>query len=324
MNVSVVKMYGDLMVFSGTANRPLAEAVACRLGVELGGADIIQFVNSNTFVRLHRSVRGKDVFLIQPTSAPVNEMLMELLIFIDTLRRDSAGRITAVIPYYGYGRTDKKDQPRVPITARLVADLIAVAGADRVVTLDLHAKQIQGFFSIACDELPALDQFVEHYKAHPIPDASVVAPDIGSLRRARNFAEKLGLPLAIVEKRRSLDGSGTELFNLIGDVVDRNVIIVDDEIDTGGTLVKAASFVRERGARQVVACATHAILSADAPERIRDSVLSEVVVTDTVYISPDKHARCGNKLHILPIAPLLADVILRIHEGRSVGELFKE
>ncbi len=324
MNVSLVKMYGDLMVFSGTANRPLAEAVACRLGVELGGADIIQFVNSNTFVRLHRSVRGKDVFLIQPTSAPVNEMLMELLIFIDTLRRDSAGRITAVIPYYGYGRTDKKDQPRVPITARLVADLIAVAGADRVVTLDLHAKQIQGFFSIACDELPALDQFVEHYKAHPVPNATVVAPDIGSLRRARNFAEKLELPLAIVEKRRSLDGSGTELLNLIGDVADRNVIIVDDEIDTGGTLVKAASFVREQGARRVVACATHAILSADAPERIRDSALAEVVVTDTVYISPDKHARCGNKLHVLPIAPLLADVILRIHEGRSVGELFKE
>lgn len=324
MNVSVVKMYGDLTVFSGTANRPLAEAIACRLGIGLGGADIIQFANSNSFVRLHRSVRGKDVFLIQPTSAPVNEMLMELLIFIDTLRRDSAGRITAVIPYYGYGRTDKKDQPRVPITARLVADLIAVAGADRVVTLDLHAKQIQGFFSIACDELPALDQFVEHYRTYPVPDATVVAPDIGSLRRARNFAEKLGLPLAIVEKRRSLDGSGTELFNLIGDVADKNVIIVDDEIDTGGTLVKAANFVREQGARQVVACATHAILSADASERIRDSALAEVVVTDTVYISPDKHTRCGNKLHVLSIAPLLADVILRIHEGRSVGELFKE
>lgn len=324
MNVSVVKMYGDLMVFSGTANRPLAEAVAHRLGVELGGADIIQFVNSNTFVRLHHSVRGKDVFLIQPTSAPANEKLMELLIFIDTLRRDSAGRITAVIPYYGYGRTDKKDQPRVPITARLVADLIAVAGADRVVTLDFHAKQIQGFFSIACDELPALHQFVEHYKAHLVPDATVVAPDIGSLRRARNFAEKLELPLAIVEKRRSLDGSGTELLNLIGDVAGRNVIIVDDEIDTGGTLVKAANFVREKGARQIVACATHAILSADAPERIRDSALAEVVVTDTVEIPPSKQARSGNKLHVLPIAPLLADVILRIHEGRSVGELFKE
>lgn len=324
MHASIVKMYGDLMIFSGTANRPLAEAIAACLDVELGGADIEQFVNSNTFVRLHQSVRAKDVFLIQPTSAPVNDNLMELLIFIDTLQRDSAGRITAVVPYYGYGRTDKKDQPRVPITARLVADLIEVAGADRVVTLDLHAKQIQGFFSIACDELPALDLFVDHYRAHPIPDATVVAPDIGSLRRARNFADKLSLPLAIVEKRRSLLGDHTEQLNLIGDVANQNVLIVDDEIDTGGTLVKAANFVSERGALQVYACATHAVLSGDAPDRIRGSALCEVVVTDTVAISQGKRQRSGNKLHILPSAPLLADVILRIHEGRSVGELFAE
>lgn len=329
MPARIVKMYGDLMVFSGTANRPLAEAIAARLKAELGGADIEQFVNSNTFVRLHESVRGKDVFLIQPTSAPANDNLMELLIFIDTLQRDSAGRITAVVPYYGYGRTDKKDQPRVPITARLVADLIGVAGADRVVTLDLHAKQIQGFFSIACDEVPALGLFVDHYRTHPIPNATVVAPDIGSLRRARNFAEKLALPLAVVEKRRSLEGdratrTSTEQLNLIGDVADQNVIIVDDEIDTGGTLVKAANFISQRGARQVFACATHAVLSGDAPERIRDSALSEVVVSDTVAIPENKCQRSGDKLHILRSAPLLADVILRIHEGRSVGELFKE
>lgn len=324
MNTSIVKMYGDLMVFSGTANRPLARAVAAYLGVGLGEAEIIRFVNSNTFVRLRQSVRGKDVFLIQPTSAPVNEKLMELLIFIDTLRRDSAGRITAVIPYYGYGRTDKKDQPRVPITARLVADLIAVAGADRVVTLDLHAKQIQGFFSIACDELPALDLFVGYFRAHPVANAVVVAPDIGSLRRARNFAEKLALPLAVVEKRRSLEGNRIEQFNLIGDVVGKNVIIVDDEIDTAGTLVKAANFVREKGAGDICACATHAILSADAPERIRDSVLSAVVVTDTVAIPRGKCQRSGDKMKIIPIAPLLADVLLRVHEGRSVGELFSE
>lgn len=324
MHASIVKMYGDLMVFSGTANRPLARAVAAHLGVELGGVNIKRFVNSNTFVQLHQSVRGKDVFLIQPTSAPVNEKLMELLIFIDTLKRDSAGRITAVVPYYGYGRTDKKDQPRVPITARLVADLIAMAGADRVVTLDLHAKQIQGFFSIACDELPALELFVRHYEAHPIADAAVVAPDIGSLRRARNFAEKLSLPLAIVEKRRALTGDRTEQLNLIGDVAGKNVIIVDDEIDTGGTLVKAANFVSERGARDVYACATHAVLSANAAEAIRDSALCEVVVTDTVAISAGKRRRSGDKLYILPSAPLLADVIARIHEGRSVGELFKE
>jgi ribose-phosphate pyrophosphokinase len=324
MPAIVVKMYGDLMIFSGTANRALAEATAKYVGVPLGGAEVQQFANSNTFVRLHTSVRAKDVFLIQPTSAPVNDNLMELLIFIDTLKRDSAGRITVVVPFYGYGRTDKKDQPRVPITARLVADLIQTAGADRIVTLDLHAKQLQGFFSIAIDELPALGLFVDHFQTLPIPNAVVVAPDIGSLRRARNFAERLDLPLAVVEKRRSLDGARTEMFNLIGDVEGHNVIIVDDEIDTAGTLVRAANFVREQGALDVVACATHAVLSEPAADRIRESVLGEVVVTDTVAISDEKRVGSGNKISVLPIAPLLADVILRIHEGRSVGELFDE
>jgi ribose-phosphate pyrophosphokinase len=324
MHTSVVKMYGDLMVFSGTANRPLAEATAQHIGIPLGGADVRQFPNSNTFVRLHQSVRAKDVFLIQPTSAPVNDNLMELLIFIDTLKRDSAGRITVVVPFYGYGRTDKKDQPRVPITARLVADLIETAGADRIVTLDLHAKQLQGFFSIAIDELPALELFTAHFKAHPVPNAVVVAPDIGSLRRARNFAETLDVPLAVVEKRRSLDGARTEVFNLIGDVEAHNAIIVDDEIDTAGTLVRAANFVREQGALDVVACATHAVLSDPAADRIRESVLSQLVVTDTVAIPVEKRQLSGDKLAVIPVAPLLADVILRIHEGRSVGELFHE
>jgi ribose-phosphate pyrophosphokinase len=324
MPASIVKMYGDLMIFSGTANRPLAEATARRVGVALGGADVRQFPNSNTFVRLHQSVRAKDVFLIQPTSAPVNDNLMELLIFIDTLKRDSAGRITVVVPFYGYGRTDKKDQPRVPITARLVADLIQTAGADRIVTLDLHAKQIQGFFSIAIDELPALGLFIDHLRTHHVPNAVVVAPDIGSLRSARNFAERLDVPLAVVEKRRSLDGARTEVFNLIGDVEGHNAIIVDDEIDTAGTLVRAANFVREQGALNVVACATHAVLSDPACDRIRESVLAEVVVTDTVAIPAEKRRLSGDKLAVIPIAPLLADVILRIHEGRSVGELFHE
>jgi ribose-phosphate pyrophosphokinase len=324
MHASVVKMYGDLMVFSGTANRPLAEATAQHIGIPLGGADVQRFPNSNTFVRLHQSVRAKDVFLIQPTSAPVNDNLMELLIFVDTFKRDSAGRITVVVPFYGYGRTDKKDQPRVPITARLVADLIQTAGADRIVILDLHAKQIQGFFSVAIDELPALGLFIDHFQAHPVTNAVVVAPDIGSLRRARNFAEALDVPLAIVEKRRSLDGARTEIFNLIGDVEGHNAIIVDDEIDTAGTLVRAANFVREQGALNVVACATHAILSDPACDRIRESVLAEVVVTDTVAIPVEKCRQSGDKLVVIPIAPLLADVILRIHEGRSVGELFHE
>jgi ribose-phosphate pyrophosphokinase len=320
----VMKMYGDLMVFSGTANLPLAEAVAARLGVSLGGRDIVQFSNSNTFVRLYQSVRAKDVFIIQPTAAPCNDNLMELLIFIDTLRRDSAGRITAVVPYYGYGRTDKKDQPRVPITARLVADLIAVAGADRFVTLDLHAKQIQGFFSIPCDELPALGLLVNYFRAEPIPNAVVVSPDIGALRRARNFAERLDLPLAVIEKRRSIDGERTEIFNVIGTVEGKNAILVDDEIDTAGTLVRAASFAVTSGALGVVACATHAIFSEPAPAGICESPLREVVVTDTIRMAEDKGHRCGDKIKVLSVAPLLADVILRIHEGRSVGELFNE
>ncbi len=267
------KMYGDLMVFGGTANPNLAREVAARLGVSLGGCEIKQFANSNTFVKLEQSVRAKDVFVIQPTSAPVNDNLMELLIFIDTLRRDSAGRITAVIPYYGYGRTDKKDQPRVPITARLVADLIATAGADRVVTVDLHAKQLQGFFSIPIDELPALGLFIDHFRAHPIPNAVVVSPDIGALSRARNFAEKTDLPLAVIEKRRILSGEHTEIWNLIGDVENKNVLIVDDEIDTAGTLVKAVKFIKKQGALDVWACATHAVFSGPAVDNIRESPL---------------------------------------------------
>ena len=319
-----VKMYGDLMVFSGTANPALAAEVADQLGVGLGEAEIRRFANSNTFVRLAHSVRAKDVFVIQPTSAPVNDNLMELLIFIDTLRRDSAGRITAVVPYYGYGRTDKKDQPRVPITARLVADMIAVAGADRFVTLDFHAKQIQGFFSIACDELPALGLFVRYFLDHPIANDGVVSPDVGALRRARNFAERLDLPLAIIEKRRSLEGDRTQIVNLIGNVHDRNVILVDDEIDTAGTLVRAANYVKEAGALDVVACATHAVFSEPAMDLIRESALREVVVSDTVAISAEKQAQAGDMIRILRSAPLLAEVILRIHEGRSVGELFNE
>lgn len=321
---SQVKQYGDLVIYSGTANRDLARAVAACREETLGNATIKQFANTNTFVKLERSVRGKDVFLIQPTSAPTNENLMELLIFIDTLRRDSAGRITAVVPYYGYGRTDKKDQPRVPITARLVADLIAVAGADRFVTLDLHAKQIQGFFSIPCDELPAQGLFIEHFREHPVPNATVLSPDVGALRKARNFAAALDLPLAVIEKRRSPDGGDSAVFNLIGDVRDRNVILVDDEIDTAGTLEHAACFAREQGALDVVACATHPVLSDLAPERIARSALKEVLVTDTVAISREKCLRAGNKLRVISVAPLLSKVIWRIHTGESVGELFNE
>lgn len=323
---TLIRMYGDLAIFSGTANRPLAAKVAEYLGVPLGGVDVFQFPNTNTFVRLHQSVRGKDVFLIQPTSPPTNDNLMELLIFIDTLRRDSAGRITAVVPYYGYGRTDKKDQPRVPITARLVADLITVAGADRFLTIDLHAGQIQGFFTIPTDELSTISLFVNYFKRTKFSadDTVVVSPDIGGVRRARNVAERLGLPLAIIEKRRAFDGTETQMYNVIGNVQDRNVIIVDDEIDTAGTLTDAARFLREAGARELIACATHPILSKPAAKRLQKSALSRVVVTDTVPISDKKRARIGDRLEVLSVAPLLGDVIRRIHEGRSVGELFNE
>jgi ribose-phosphate pyrophosphokinase len=319
------KLYGDLAIYSGTAHRELAQKVADYLHVPLGGADVFQFANSNTFVRLHESVRGKDVFLIQPTSPPTNDNLMELLIFIDTLRRDSAGRITAVVPFYGYGRTDKKDQPRVPITARLVADLIATAGADRFLTIDLHAGQIQGFFSIPTDELPARHLFFDYFSQQCCPeDTVVVSPDIGGVRRSRDLAERLGLPLAIIEKRRSKDGNETTMYNVIGNVAGKNVIIADDEIDTAGTLTDAARFLRQAGAEQLIAAATHAVLSKPAARRLSKSEIGQVVVTDTVPIAPKKRERIGDRLHVISVAPLLGDVIRRIHEGQSVGELFNE
>lgn len=323
---SQVKQYGDLVIYSGTANRDLARAVAACREETLGNATIKQFANTNTFVKLERSVRGKDVFLIQPTSAPTNENLMELLIFIDTLRRDSAGRITAVVPYYGYGRTDKKDQPRVPITARLAADLIATAGADRFLTVDLHAGQIQGFFSIPTDELPARQLFVDYFRQRKVcpEDTVVVSPDIGGVRRARDLAERLGLPLAIIEKRRSQDGQETTMYNVIGNVQGKNVIIADDEIDTAGTLTDAARFLRQAGAQQLIAAATHAVFSKPAARRLSNSDISQVVVTDTVPISDKKRERIGDRLQVISVAPLLGDVIRRIHDGRSVGELFNE
>lgn len=318
------KLYGDLMVFSGTANRPLAEKIAAYLDLPLGEADVHQFANTNTFVRLGHSVRGKDVFLIQPTAAPTNDNLMELLIFMDALRRDSAGRITAVVPYYGYGRTDKKNQPRVPITARLVADLITVAGADRFLTIDLHAGQIQGFFTIPTDELAALHLLDDHFITKAVPDAVVVAPDVGATRRARNFAQKLNVRLAVIEKRRALDGRGAEILNLIGDVRGKNAIIVDDEVDTATTLVRGTDFLLREGAREVCACVTHAILSDPAAERLQGSKLKELVVTDTVTIAPRKRALLGPRLTVLSVGELLGEVIRRIHLGLSVGAMFNE
>jgi ribose-phosphate pyrophosphokinase len=316
------KMYGELAIYSGSSHVALAQEIAQYLGVPLGGRDIVQFPNENLFVRLHSSVRAKDVFLIQPTgNSPVNQNIMELLIMIDCLRRDSAGRITAVVPYFAYGRTDKKDQPRVPITARLLANLITTAGADRFLVVDLHAGQIAGFFDIPGDEITAFHMLSDYFLKKQIPDAVVVSPDIGATRRARNFAEKLDLPLAIVEKRRSLDGSKTAVFNLIGEVVGKNAIIFDDEVDTAGTLCQAARFLVDNGAREVYACATHAILSPPATERLRQSPIKELVVTNTVAIPPEKMLP---NMTVLSVAPLLGEVIRRIHLGMSVGQMFDE
>ncbi len=315
-------IYGPIAVFGGTSNQPLTMEICHHLGIAPGLADVFQFANSNTFVRLQESVRGKDVFVIQPTGAPVNDNLMELLIFIETLRRDSAARITAVVPYYGYGRTDKKDQPRVPVTARLIADLITTAGADRMLTVDLHAGQVQGFFTIPTDELTAYHTMVDYFRQKSLENAVVVAPDIGSVRRSRNFAEALDLPLAIIEKRRNVsDGVATKMFNIIGQVEGKNAILVDDEIDTAGTIVKAAKFLRLAGALDIYGAATHPVFSDPAAERIRGSEFTELVVTNTLYLPPEKLC---DKITVLSVGELLGEVIRRIHKGLSVGAIFNE
>jgi ribose-phosphate pyrophosphokinase len=314
-------LYGRLVLVSGTANTKLADEIAAHVGEGLLPRDVFQFANGNTFVQLGRSVRGADVFWIQPTSPPTNDNLMELLIAIDTLRRDSAARITAVVPYYGYGRSDKKDQPRVPITARLVADMITVAGADRLLTMDLHAGQIQGFFRIPVDDITARHLLADYARKTVSDAATVVAPDLGRAKVARNFAEEVDLPLAIIEKRRSPDGKSTKSLNLIGDVDGRDVLIIDDEIDTAGTMVDAAKFVRSHGARRIRALATHAILSPPATDRLRDAPIDEIVVTNSVAIPDRVRPRNTTKLNV---GPLLGGVIHRIHLGRSVGEMLNE
>ncbi|HEY51839.1 MAG TPA: ribose-phosphate pyrophosphokinase [Caldilineae bacterium] len=324
MNVSE-GLYGEIEVISGTSNPALTAEICDYLRVVPAQITVKKFANQNIFVRLEQSIRGKDVFLIQPFGQPVNDMVMELLITIDALRRDSAGRITAVVPYYAYGRTDKKDQPRVPITARLLADLITVAGADRFLTVDLHAGQIQGFFTIPTDELiarPILAHYIREQNLHA--NAVVVSPDIGGVRRARHFAETLQLPLAIIEKRRSLEGERTKIFNLIGDAAGRRCFLIDDEIDTAGTISSAAAFLKEHGAEDVLAVATHPVFSEPAADRLAASPISKVVVTNTLPIAPDVHERLGEKLVVLSVASLLGETIHRIHQGLSVGAIFRE
>jgi ribose-phosphate pyrophosphokinase len=319
-------MYEDLAVFSGTANPELARQIAAYLGCPLRGVDIFKFANDNTFVRLHSSVRGQHAFIIQPTCRPVNDNIMELLILIDALRRDSAADITAVVTYFGYSRTDKKDQPRVPITARLVADMITVAGATRFMTMDLHADQIQGFFTIPVDDITAFHLLSDHMRSKGVEDAVVVAPDVGATKLARDFAEDLEVPLAIIEKRRERRGGGkTEVLSLIGEVKGMNAIIFDDEIDTAGTVRNATKFLHSAGAKDVYACVTHAILSDPGPERLNEAGLKELVVTNTVPISEEKKGKMKDvNIKVLSVAPLLGEVIRRIYLGISVGEMFNE
>ena len=312
--------FDELRVFTGSAHPQLAREVCGYLNIPIGKAEVFKFSNDNTFVRILENIRQRDVFIIQPTCAPVNDNLMELLIMIDAAKRASAGRVTAVTPYYGYGRTDKKGQPRVPITARLVADLLTAAGADRLLTVDLHAGQIQGFFNIPVDELTALTLLNHYFQDKGLENLVVVAVDIGISKRARDVAERLGAPLAIIEKRRIGNEDKAESLNVIGDVDGKIALTFDDEVDTAGSLLSAAEALKQRGVKEVYACVTHAVLSGDAAGKVVNSPLEELVVTDTI---PLPTAKRNGKITVLSVAPLLGEAIRRIHEGQSVGEMFE-
>jgi ribose-phosphate pyrophosphokinase len=308
----------EFSIYAGNANRPLAERICRYLKTALGDVEVFQFANENIFVRVLENVREQDVFLVQPTSRPVNQSIMELLIMIDAFKRASAGRITAVIPYYSYGRSDKKDQPRVPITARLVADMLTVAGADRVLTMDLHQGQIQGFFSIPVDELTAINIISGHIKSRNLDDIVIVS-ELGFAKRARNFAELLGAPLAIVEKRRVGNVDRIELMNIIGEVEGKTAVIIDDEFDTAGSLMEAVGALEAEGASEIYACATHGVFSGTALEKIEASPLREVIVTDTIPLPAEANP---DRITVLSVAPLFGEAIKRIHRGESVGALF--
>jgi ribose-phosphate pyrophosphokinase len=318
--------YGEIKLFAGNGSPELASQIASYLDMPLSGRDVTLYPNDNLFVKLHKSVRGQDVFVIQTTSRPVHRNLMELLIMLQTLRLDSAGRITAVVPYMCYARSDKKDMPRVPITARLVADMIEVAGADRYITLDLHAGQIQGFFSIPGDVLTAFHILTAHMfdMRMKMKDPVVVAADLGFAKKGRNFAASLDAPIAFVEKRRSGDDARPAALTLIGDVAGRDVIVIDDEIDTARSIGEAVKLVIEKGARDVYAVCVHPIFSDGAVELLAELPLKTIIATDTVPIPENKRAVLGDRLRVLSVAPLLGEVIRRAHEGRSVGEMFNE
>jgi ribose-phosphate pyrophosphokinase len=308
-----------LKVFAGNANPALATEICKELGIEQSSAMVKQFADGENWIQLNENVRGVDVFVIQPTCKPVDRNIMELLLLLDALKRSSAQRITAVLPYYGYARQDRKDRPRVPISARLVAALLETAGASRVLALDLHAAQIQGFFDIPVDHLFAMPVMIDYFKRLDMPDMTVVSPDAGGVERARAFAKRLDCPLAIIDKRRE-EANVAEVMNVVGEVDGRHCLLVDDLIDTAGTLVKGAEALLEKGASSVTACATHAVLSGPAVERIERSAIKEVVLTNSIPLSDE--ARKSAKIKSLSIAKLMADAIRSIHEETSVSTLF--
>jgi len=322
-----LRVYGGIKLYAGTASLELAQKVADYLEEKLCGRDIVEFPNENLFVKLHSSVRGQDVYVIQHTATPVHRNLMELLILLQTLRLDSAARITAVAPYLCYGRSDKKDQPRVPITARLVADMIQIAGADRYMTLDPHAYQIQGFFSVPGDVLNAshilCDYVLENLRPH-LNNPVVVTVDLGYAKKGRDFAARIDTPIAFVEKRRVANDARPEALTIIGDVKDRDVVLVDDEIDTGRSIVQAVNLIKENGAQRIYVTFVHPIFSADAAPRLAALPVTEYITTDSVPIPCEKKEAFGNRLTILTVASLLGEVIRRAHEGRSVGQMFNE
>ncbi len=312
-----VPLERSLRLFTGNANRPLAEAICHQLGIELGDATVSEFADGETSVKINENIRGADIFVFQPTFAPATN-LMELLVMIDAVRRASARRVTAVIPYFGYQRQDRKDQPRVPITAKLVANLITTAGADRVMTMDLHSAQIQGFFDIPFDHLYAAPVLVDHFVRLDLTDMVAIAPDIGSVKMARAYAKRLGVGLAVVDKRRPRPDA-VEMMNIIGEVDGKNAVIFDDILSTGSTLVEAARALRDAGARDIYAAVTHGVLCGDAIQRIADSAVKELVITDSI---PHAAGTLPPKIRMLSVAPLLAEAIRRIHDEESLSSLF--
>jgi len=319
-------LFGNIKLFAGTSSPDLSNEIAEYLGLPLCGRDIIEFPNQNLFVKLHASVRGQDCYVIQTTSIPVHRNLMELLIMVQTLKLDSAGRITVVVPYMCYGRSDRKDQPRVPITARLVADMIQVAGADRYITMDLHAGQIQGFFSIPGDVLTAYHIF-KPYLLKKIPsmqDPVLLTADLGFAKMGRRYANALNIPLTFIEKRRIDNKAKAEALSILGDVKDRDILIMDDEIDTGGTIIEAVHLAKKFGARDIYVICVHPVFSSNACERLSELPVKEFISTNSIPIPQEKQALFGEKLTILSIGSLLAEVIRRANQGRSVGAMFNE